>query len=59
MDFRYLEGTTEYDITFFEQKNDLSVVGYEDADYADRKSSTSYMFTLAGRAGNLTHDTQT
>jgi hypothetical protein len=51
--FRYLRGTTDYDITFVRQKIDLSVVEYVDADYAgvlnDRRSTTSYMFTLVGR----------
>jgi hypothetical protein len=51
--FRYLRGTTDYDITFSRQKSDLSVVGYVDADYArdldDRRSTTGYGFTLAGK----------
>jgi hypothetical protein len=50
--FRYLKGTTDYGITFVRQKSDLSVVGYVDADYAgdldDRRSTTSYVFTLTG-----------
>jgi hypothetical protein len=50
--FRYLKGTTDYDITFVRQKSDLSVVGYVDADYAgdldDRRSTTGYVFILAG-----------
>jgi hypothetical protein len=50
--FRYLKGTTDYGITFVRQKSDLSVVGYVDADYAgdldDRRSTTGYVFTLAG-----------
>jgi hypothetical protein len=50
--FRYLKGTTDYGITFVRQNNDLSVVGYVDADYAwdldDRRSTTGYVFTLAG-----------
>jgi hypothetical protein len=50
--FRYLKGITDYNITFVRQKSDLSVVGYIDADYArdldDRRSTTSYVFTLAG-----------
>jgi hypothetical protein len=50
--FRYLRGTTDYGITFVRQKSDLSVVGYVDADYAgdldDRRSTTGYVFTLAG-----------
>jgi hypothetical protein len=51
--FRYLKGTTDYGITFVRQKSDLSVVGYVDAYYAgdldDRRSTTGYVFTLAGR----------
>jgi hypothetical protein len=47
-----LKGTTNYDITFVRQKSDLSIVGYVDADYAgdsdDRRSTTGYVFTLAG-----------
>jgi hypothetical protein len=31
--FRYLKGTTKYDITFVKQKSDLLVVGYVYADY--------------------------
>jgi hypothetical protein len=50
--FRYLKGTTDYDITFVRQKSDLSVVGYVDADYArdldDRRSTIGYVFTLTG-----------
>jgi hypothetical protein len=50
--FRYLKGTTDYGITFVRQKSDLSVVGYVDADYAgdldDKRSTTGYVFTLAG-----------
>jgi hypothetical protein len=50
--FRYLKGTTDYDITFVRQKSDLSVVEYVDADYTgdldDRRSTTSYVFTLTG-----------
>jgi hypothetical protein len=47
-----LKGTIEYDITFVRQKSNLSVVGYVDTDYArdlnDRRSTTGYVFTLAG-----------
>jgi hypothetical protein len=50
--FRYLKGITDYGITFVRQKSDLSVMGYVDADYAgdldDRRSTTGYVFTLAG-----------
>jgi hypothetical protein len=50
--FRYLKGIIEYGITFVRQKSDLSVVRYVDADYAgdldDRRSTTGYVFTLAG-----------
>ena len=45
-----MKGTTDYDITFVRKKNNLSVVGYVDADYAgdldDRRSTTSYVFTF-------------
>jgi hypothetical protein len=51
--FRCLRGTTDYGITFVRQKSDLLVVGYVDADYArdldDRRLTTGYVFTLAGR----------
>jgi hypothetical protein len=51
--FRYLRGTKDYGITFARQKSDLSVVGYVDVDYArdldDRRSTTGYGFTLAGK----------
>jgi hypothetical protein len=52
MDFRYLKCTIKYGITFVRQKSDFSVVVYIDADYArdldDKRSTTCYMFTLAG-----------
>ena len=51
--FRYLKGTTDNDITFVRQKNDLSVVRYVNADYVgdldDRRSTTGYVFILTGR----------
>ena len=50
--FKYLNGTAEYRILFARQHGDNSVVGYVDSDYAsnidDRKSTTSYVFTLLG-----------
>jgi hypothetical protein len=50
--FRYLKDTTDYGITFVQQKSDLSVVGYVDVDYVgdlnDKMSTTNYVFTLAG-----------
>ena len=50
--FRYLRGTTNYDIMFERQQDESSVRGYVDADYAgdlnDRRSTTGYVFTLAG-----------
>ena len=50
--FRYLRGTTNYGIMFERQQDELSVRGYVDADYAgdlnDRRSTTGYVFTLAG-----------
>ena len=51
--FRYLKGTAEHGILFSRQSETNSVVGYVDADYAgevdDRRSTTSYVFTLSGR----------
>ena len=50
--FIYLRGTTNYGIMFERQQDELSVRGYVDADYAgdlnDRRSTTGYVFTLAG-----------
>ena len=50
--FRYLKGTTGHGIMFSSEKGDPSVVGYVDSDYAgdmdDRRSTTGYVFTLAG-----------
>ncbi|XP_038984402.1 secreted RxLR effector protein 161-like [Phoenix dactylifera] len=50
--FRYLRSTTDHGIMFVRQQDDPSVVGYVDADYAgdldDRRSTTGYVFTLAG-----------
>jgi hypothetical protein len=44
-----LKGTTDYGITFVRQKSNLLVVGYVDAgDLDDRRSTTNYVFTLAG-----------
>lgn len=50
--FRYLRGTADHGIMFARQCGQSSVVGYVDADYAggldDRRSTTGYVFTLAG-----------
>ena len=50
--FRYLKGTTEYEILFSRQPGTNSVIGYVDADYVsevdDRRSTISYVFTLSG-----------
>jgi hypothetical protein len=50
--FRYLKGTTDLSITFARQKGDVSTTGYVDVDYAgdldDKRSTTGYVFTLAG-----------
>ena len=50
--FRYLRGTTGHCIMLGSQQGDLSVMGYVDSDYAgdmdDRRSTTGYVFTLAG-----------
>jgi ATP-binding cassette subfamily B (MDR/TAP) protein 1 len=50
--FKYLKGTTGHGIMFNSEKDDPSVVGYIDLDYVgdmdDRRSTTGYVFTLAG-----------
>jgi len=50
--FRYLKGTTDLSITFARQKGDVSTARYVDVDYAgdldDKRSTTGYVFTLAG-----------
>ena len=50
--FRYMRGTIGYGIIFGSQQGDPSVVGYVDSDYAgdmgDRRSTTRYVFTIAG-----------
>ena len=50
--FRYLKGTSKHGLMFARQKDQASVVGFVDADYAggldDRRSTTGYVFTLAG-----------
>ena len=47
----YLRGTTNYGIMFGRQQDELSIIGYVDADYAedlnDRRSIIRYVFTLA------------
>ncbi|XP_050920281.1 secreted RxLR effector protein 161-like [Lathyrus oleraceus] len=49
---RYLKGTTNHGIMFNKEQGVLSVVGYVDSDNAsdldDRRSTTGYVFTLAG-----------
>src|ERR1044072_3739745 len=49
---RYLRGTSDRGIMFSREQNVPSVVGYVDSDYAggldDRRSTTGYVFTLAG-----------
>jgi hypothetical protein len=51
---RYLEGTKDYGLVFGGSSNDLSLVGFCDADYAGdldtRRSTTGYIFTLNGAA---------
>ena len=51
--FIYLKGTTNYGIMFGRQHDELSVIGYIDANYAedlnDRKSTTGYVFTFTRR----------
>ena len=51
--FRYLKGTTKYDITFVRQKRDFLVIRYVDMDYArdldDRRLTAGYVFTLVVR----------
>ena len=50
---RYLEGTKDYGLVFG-GSNDLSLIGFCDADYAGdldtRRSTTGYIFTLNGAA---------
>jgi hypothetical protein len=50
---RYLQGTTGFMLTY-RRSDVLDIVGYSDADYAgdrdDRKSTSGYVFTLAGGA---------
>ncbi|CAJ2662759.1 unnamed protein product [Trifolium pratense] len=50
--FRYLKGTIGHGIMFSSEKGNPSVVGYVDSDYAgdmdDKRSTTGYVFTLAG-----------
>ena len=47
-----MKGTAEHGILFSRQSETNSVVGYVDVDYAgevnDRRSTTSYVFTLSG-----------
>jgi hypothetical protein len=50
--FRYLQGTKEKKLTYYQEKSDLS--GYSDASYADdrqdRKSTSGYVFMMNGGA---------
>jgi hypothetical protein len=50
---RYVQGTTGLMLTY-RRYDILEIVGYSDADYAgdrdDRKSTSGYVFTLAGGA---------
>ena len=50
---RYLQKTKDH-MLVYREVDDLQVIGYADADLADctddRKSSTGFIFTLAGRA---------
>jgi hypothetical protein len=50
---RYVQGTKDLMLTY-RRSNPLEIKGYSDADYAgdkdDRKSTTGYVFTLAGGA---------
>ncbi|KAL0294332.1 UNVERIFIED_CONTAM: Secreted RxLR effector protein [Sesamum angustifolium] len=49
---RYLNGSDNYGITFSKNPQGASLVGYVDSNYANdrnnRKSTTSYVFTLCG-----------
>ncbi|KAK4386046.1 Retrovirus-related Pol polyprotein from transposon TNT 1-94 [Sesamum angolense] len=49
---RYLNGSNNYGITFSKDPQGASLVGYVDSNYANdrdnRKSTTSYVFTLCG-----------
>jgi hypothetical protein len=50
---RYVQGTKDFMLTY-RRSDTLAIKGYSDADYAgdkeDRKSTTGYVFTLAGGA---------
>jgi hypothetical protein len=48
---RYLQGTKDLMLTYRKTES-LHIVGYSDSDYAgdDRKSTSGYVFTLAGGA---------
>lgn len=49
---RYLKHTSKCGLTFYKSPDDVSLVGYVDSNYANdrdnRKSTTSYVFTLCG-----------
>ncbi|KAL8476924.1 hypothetical protein ACS0TY_029285 [Phlomoides rotata] len=49
---RYLKGTSNVSLRFSRSSNDVNLVGYVDSNYANdrdnRKSTTSYVFTLCG-----------
>ena len=50
---RYAQGTKDYMLTY-RRSDSLEIKGYSDADFAgdkdDRKSTSGYIFTLAGGA---------
>ena len=48
---RYLQGTKSLMVTY-RRSDSLHIVGYSDSNYAgdDRKSTSGYVFILAGRA---------
>ena len=60
--FRYLNGTRNLGITYY-PTSDTEILGFTDADWAqdisDRKSTSSYVFTLSGRAISWSSKKQT
>lgn len=52
MDFRYLNGTTGYNILFSSEQGDPSTIGYVDIDFIgdidNKRSTIEYVFNLPG-----------
>jgi hypothetical protein len=59
---RYVQGTKDLMLTY-RRSDSLEIKGYSDADYAgdkdERKSTTGYVFTLAGARGYFVEKLQT